>query len=494
MKRIVPKFRVRNTKTKTVSALGIGIPPGGKIADLFQSSPSLSESTVLDALRAPNGELHTKLYVTGELQLIECSLVSRSNPVVEADDLKTSNEPLPGHSLAVSEAGELFWRPDNHSGISVDSPLLQNGNEISMPAASAEHSGYLTSKDWQMFRGRAVGNRIWQYQDFSGPVERVLHISDFQNGRDTVSNIGQIIDGSAFLMKRDTERQATSGSLFSTRVEVLRHIGTRVELSARPKPSQHCRLWFLVTVSEEIRVEKIENHKEPPKLVRENRSRFTDHLDVQLGGQKLVLGAHEFQNEIKINDRLTVGSGIAADHISTSSFQLSADTGHHYALVGDMMGQGSWQPNPFVGAEPPHNPYDGQAWICLLDYRSYIYHGESEQWLGEIVRITGSLAKQSVANTYMAQDGISMMSNSEYLDGRWILTAIQATGEGPATWQAQVHISGVLVPEATLLVSNADSAHRSDLLIPVSDGKIQLFAAGSYVSLPKITATFRRSR
>lgn len=92
------------------------------------------------------------------------------------------------------------------TSISVVSPLIggtiTNSGKISIAAASANSSGYLSSSDWSSFNGKQDPITLTTIGT-SGPatfINDVLNIPQYSGGGPIVTNSNVLIDGGSFLL------------------------------------------------------------------------------------------------------------------------------------------------------------------------------------------------------------------------------------------------------------------------------------------------------
>jgi hypothetical protein len=99
----MPRFQSTNSSfvIKNISKSNIrlfGVPIGtNKKADLFKSSPNITEAQILNGLRAPSGELYKKLK-NQEIEIVEYQLLLLDNVQVGANNFITSNQAEEGKS------------------------------------------------------------------------------------------------------------------------------------------------------------------------------------------------------------------------------------------------------------------------------------------------------------------------------------------------------------------------------------------------------------
>jgi len=100
----------------------------------------------------------------------------------------------------------------------------------------------------------------------------------------------------------------------------------------------------------------------------------------------------------------------------------------------------------------------------------------------------------SVTNLYLS-DGNGIPTNTTPYIVPWDCTlhAIGAACNSATLWQAEIHLNGVLIPGATLVIPTAVSAYRNDLDLNLSAGDaISIYCRGSGVRYPRVVSTWRR--
>lgn len=500
LREVTPTFVVRNLAPRTITVLGSIPIRGGQQVDLFKSNPGLSEQTVIDALRSPDGELYKKIFLTRELSLDKVALFCLENARVHAGNLSISGEPGQGKFITVDEAGKLAWEyVDAENKLEVQYPLARKNNVLSIEQASEATNGYLTKDDWLLFKGKSTGFRIWQYQDFQAPVPNNVTISKFENGTNFPFESKYIVDGSAIAVDaKNIESKPHKGILSrlmgSKGTEVQQHIGDTILFDEDPDPSVDIRVYFLVTLPVATKIP--EDYKHPPRLVRKERIDYIDAIDIDYGGSKAVRGDKKFEDSVevkkgaKVSDRLVVEG-----EFKTDTIKITHQPAHHYVLSSNPVGEGKWSPATVVSSSPPKNHYDGQLWVKSPEYELYVYDASRNKWLSVFSsELSGGLSNTAVTNLYLkGEDNISMDINSEVLPFDATLVALSASGEVRQNWKAEVHADGKLIEGAVLHVVHSDRAIFDRLDVDFRAGqKIQLFANGERISMPKIKAIFRK--
>ena len=146
---IRPKFIVRNKSQKAIRVLGGATITPGTTADLFKIINRLSEFVVIDALREPDGDLYREIWQLGNLELLDCSLVSFGN-----DWRLNAGEGQPNKALMTDQSGAIVWKdlPKQEQKVDrvgtveivAEEPLRQEGNSLYLPKADQHTSGYLS--------------------------------------------------------------------------------------------------------------------------------------------------------------------------------------------------------------------------------------------------------------------------------------------------------------------------------------------------------------
>lgn len=498
-------FVVTNVSNRIIKALG-KVPIGkGAQKDLFKAIPGLSESAILDALQAPNGSLYKDIYVNHNLRVDSYNLMLLSNLNVSLKNLKTANKHKTGQVLSVDDKGSLKWvYSDASARLQYDAPLQHSGDQIRLPKADAFTNGYLSREDWIIFKGKSKGLRIWQYQDFEGPFDNPVILSDFQNGKEISFNKNLIVDGTAVAVNvkdfNSAPRVAPGLSgVFSDKVEVTQHVRDTVFLNKVPAEKQKIRLWFLIILPDGMNVPV--NYIPPTEFVRKKRIEYFDAIDVDSGGAKSIFGEKAFNDRISIRDTLSVGSDLK-DSTLTVDGDLSADkvkirdgASNGYVLTSNVVGDATWKPSPQVSSTPPKGAFHGQVWVKEPDFTTYVFDGIRGKWLAQdTFNIDGQKNATACTHVYMnGPDNIPHNVNSLSLPYDATLIGLIATGEEKQSWIAEVHVKNRLVGNSVLHVVNGDSASNMKLNVDFKAGdKVQLFASGNDIVMPYIRAIFKQ--
>jgi len=499
-----PSFVVKNISKKSISVLGrLPITPGNK-ADLFKSIINLSESEIIDALRAPTGALYKEVFINKNISIISYELLTLNNLIIDYKNLNSVNEAIPGQVLSVDYNNNLKWVfGDMAARLSYQPPIIQNGDSISIPKADAFTNGFLSKEDWVIFKGKSKGLRIWQYQDVSGPFSNPIKLSNFENGKALSFNPNLIVDGTAVavdISNNNSPPRAISGwkGLFSNKITVSQHVRDTVFLSELPDDTTTVRIYFLIILPDGITVPV--NYSPPTDYVRKMRIEYFDAIDIDSGGAKSIFGEKIFNDIIGIKNRVFIGDDIKDSKLSVSgdiscdAIKIRHGAAEGLVLTSNTIGVAEWSQNPAVSSSPPI-PYDGRMWIKQPEYCSYIFDANRKKWLTtESFIIDGSKNATACSNTYMnGFDNIPHHINSLVLPYDAVLVGLIATCEAKQSWIAEVHLKNKLVKDCVLHVVNSDYASNINLNINFNEGdKIQLFASGNGISMPSIRAIFKR--
>lgn len=507
-----PTLVIRNCSTRTLNVLGtIPILPKTQL-DVFRSHPDLSEATVIDHIREPNGLLYI-LWKQGAVKILKMELVTFGNTTMSKDILQNPENIEAGQ--IEYEHGHLMVKPvtapvTHDSGANhyqmVEAPLTNNDGVIYLPKAGRDDNGYLDKQDWRMFKGKVNGIRIWQYQDIAAPVTTSLTLSKFENGSEIPFNADLIVNGSAVVVdKNKPEKELSAVNNWFIRDEpvnlvvVDKHIGTQVLLNKAPYHTKECRVYYLVSLPEGVEVPS--TYVAPPDLVRRKRIEFFDVMDIDFGGAKKVKGKREFLDDVIMGSQCLIQksapSAYALDvqgEIRADGVVLEKEPSSHYVLSSNSVGRGTWSPTPCVGSQPPQNPYKGLLWVKTPEVELYVF--DEKRWVSTVSQtvVTGGANGPAHQNVYLrSDDNIPHNINSDVLPYDALLTEISASSGVKQDWTAEIHADGRLHKDAFLNVVNSDRAWHTLYDVEFFAGsKIQLYVSGSKISMPKIRAVFRK--
>lgn len=506
---ISPRLVITNTTGKALKILDIPIKPHAESVNLFDISPNLSESKVIDALRAPHGQLYVESQKTKDIILVECILTSFNGFTLNLNQLNINGEPS-DNSIITFQDKSLAWTKKHEVSDIIDiidksfdaqPPLAKNNGQLFLPKANSFTNGYLSKEDWSLFRGKMNGIRIWQYQDFDRIVSGKVEITQFQNGESNgLFDHNFIINDSAVILNSKGDFPLSEAStLFSKKyVSVENHIGSTVVLNSIPKPNEKCRVWYLVSLPENTDVPS--NYLPPPALVKQNRINILDKSDIGSTTTHIIYGVKKFLHSTLFNSKVGIGKDAESEldvngKTSTIDFQLKNSPSLGYSLVSDTIGNANWQPNPYVSSGAPENFYNGQLWIKTPEYELFVYDGNRSKWIA-INDYHVEAAKNSThcGNVYLDSfDNIPMNFNTYVLPYDATLTALIASCQTESSWAAQIHCKNLLIPGCTLNVVNSDKAIATNLNVDFNKGdKIQLFVSGYGISMPRVEAIFKR--
>lgn len=482
-------FNVENISNNDIILLGrYRLKPHSR-ADLFKAIPGLSEAQVIDALRH-GGELHLLHAVNKRIRIIDFKLALWDNVKVDMQHLAISNSPERGNVLGF-DGKELAWVSGGGSNVEVDAPLYRNGETLKLDRAGPNSSGYISKEDWLMFANISTGFRIWQYCDIGDNLGVHCRINSF-NDKEITFNPGSIVNGSAVIVLSDNVETAPGLSwrskLFNdTGCCVIQHAGPDVVLSRAPKEGERCRLYFLVVLPAGAEIPA--DYSGAPDYVRKMRSEYFDFIDLNSSKSEFIKGEKVFKSNIKFESGASVSGDVEVEgSVSANKITISDGAQANYVLAANSMGAGNWQANPLVSEGPPVNCYNGQLWVKIPDFESYVFDGTRGCWLGRNERQLSSWSTSLVAHNYI------ITCTGNLIPFNCKLVSIIASSEGGVGWTAEIHRNNSLVSGASIGVGADGRGFRFDLSADFNAGdKIQFFVNGHNIDSPKIEAIFRRS-
>lgn len=502
-----PKLVIKNVSKKTLTVLdNISLKPGQEV-DVFSFAPNTSEITVIDALRAPKGQLYIEHVIRKNIEIKKCALVAFDALTVTEEKLDCANEGKPGQVLSINKDGRFEWVYRSESSLlSIDPPLMRNGDRVTLAKADELTNGYLSKEDFKLFKGASKGFRIWQYEDIRIP-KSPIRLSAFQNGSGLHFDKNYIINHSAVIVDRNNcevppiVKSNGWKSLLGQKdqVKVHQHVGDTILLDKDPSPDTECRVYFLVVLPENIDIP--ENYEQPPRFVRNQRIELMDTVDIDTGGAKQIRGTKNFRNSIVVSESIGVGTNEPEFPLDISgkarfnSFQVVDGASNHYTLTSNGIGDAKWAPSPAVAYVPPNNNYNGQLWVKTPEYELYVYDGNRKKWLAvDNYSVAGSKNEAQCSNDYLDDaNHVSNTVNSAVLPYDATLVGITASSEYKQSWVAEIHVNHSLVAEAVLPIINKDRGVNTNINVDLRAGdKVQLFVNGENVSMPRIEAIFRK--
>lgn len=502
-----PKLVIKNISNKSITVLNnITLKPKQEV-DVFQYFADISESTVIDALRAPKGQLYVEHVIRENIEIKECSLVTFEALTVTDDKLNAVNSGKPGQVLSINNNGQFEWVYRSESGImNLDPPLLRAGEKISLPKADELTNGYLSKEDFRLFKGRSKGFRIWQFQDVRIP-KSPIKLDAFENGNGLQFDKNYIVNHSAVIVDRNNLEKppfvygSKLKSIFgiSEEIKVHQHIGDTILLDRDPPADKECRVYFLVVLPENVDIPI--DYVQPPRFVRNERIDLMDIIDIDTGGAKQIRGTKNFKNNILVSESIGIRTENPEFPLDVngrgklSSLQLVDGASSHYVLLSNSIGEASWSPSPVVSYVPPNNCYAGQLWLKTPEYELYVFDGVRKKWLStDSYSVKGGNNSTICSNAYAKTvDNLSTDISGCVLPYDATLVEITASSEYNQSWVAELHVSNSLIEGAILPVINKDRGIGRELNVDLHAGdKVQLFVNGENISMPRIEAIFRK--
>lgn len=485
-------FNVENISNKDINLFGSYRLGAGNSVDLFKAIPSLSESRLIDALRAPLGELYIFAVLQKKIAIHDFKLASFDNVFIDAEHISSKNAPERGTVLSYDGSG-LFWSRSSGGGyFEADAPLVRDGDTLRLDRAGPHTSGYLSKEDWLAFSNITTGFRVWQYCDLPSDPGVKCKITSFSSV-DIPFSESSIVNGSAVIVNSDT--LLAPGRNFWNKVSgkkpvsVIQHIGNDVVLSSAPDKSEPCRLYFLVCLPPGMDIP--EKYNGAPAYVRKVRADYFDFIDLNSSRTEIIKGKKTFKSDVTFESNQSISGKLSVGEvISAHSIILKDSPQANYTLTSSAMGSGSWQPNPLVSSGPPLNCYDGQLWVSSNNFELFVYDGVRGCWVGVAERPVSAWSPQLLSHGYL---GVSGGSTSDILPYRAVLVGLVASSGKGVPWTAEVHVNGVAIAGAAVGVGEDGRGYRMNLNVEFSAGdQLQFFVNGHMVDKPKIEAIFRK--
>jgi hypothetical protein len=474
------KLVLRNLVEKSITILDVPIRPHTSV-DLFKFKPNLSESQILDALKAPNGTIYNEIR-NGSLALVELCLFTLSNTELVPSNILAVNPAFPGAILTLNQEGSFIWISPTKYSIDVGYPLYMKDQVVVLDKASETTSGYLSKEDYSALKQKLGNIRVWQYQDFLSIDASILHISKFEN-KEMMFSEDRVVSGSAFLVSKDNLEKMPEkkvGFFKKNKIKVNQHIGAQVVLSDIPVGP--CRLYFLAILDDK---DQLSEYEAAPRIVVNNRINFLDMYDFHLVGSQVVLGDKSFKGSIdspKIKAQV-----LAADRIESASFKLSGGT-DGFSLMSGPLGESYWGPNPAIGNTPPSHTYPGQLWI----YQDELYLRDSKdtRWLSmETLKYVAYLDKEKNQDCYFAYQGMDMGRHNFIVPGMSILSKVVITSKSHSDWKLGVLVNGQQALD--LDIKSPQQINELSLDLP-KDARVQLYLSGVGIDFPIVECFFRK--
>jgi hypothetical protein len=372
-----------------------------------------------------------------------------------------------------------------------------------LPAANENSNGYLTKEDWRTFSGRTKQARVWQYQDFAGPVGSSLKLTKFENGGDAFDP-ARIVDNSAVVAElASPERLIYAGGMLDRLLKknhllVTSHSKEQVVLDAEVGGGG-CRVWFLTLLSPTANLDR---YTAAPKNIRNVRIELINASDIDGAGPRRILGDKVFVGDVSTEGKVGIkNANPMADldvggSLKTNSFTMAAGAAHGYVLTSNNIGQAAWGPSPVCQSTPPQYPYDGQLWVKNPDYELFVYDAGRKKWIGtSTLQLDGAKNSSSATNGYL--DGpasIPMSYSSLVLPFDAILVSCNASSQNDCSWSAEIHSNGKQVSGAQVICSAAGKVFDNSLNVEFKAGQqVSIYIIGTGISMPRVNALFKRT-
>lgn len=504
-----PSLVIENISNKAVRLLGLSTIVPGQIVEFFDEVDpnTLYEDLIIKGLEKPWGDLYNEVVIKKTLVIHRLVLSSFYYSIVGPRNINATNAYFPGAVPSVVDDDRFSWI--SPAIASVNAPLELNSGVLSIPKADATTDGYLSKEDWLRFDAAAKpAMKIWQYQDFSAPIGTSLSLTSFQNGTGLSFNASYIIDDTAqIVLASDSAKPPTTTLsipakyLPSNRVVVTSQIGTTVILNASPEASLSCRVFYLIDLPAGVPLPA--GYQEDPEFLNDSSLDYIDENYVNQNQDESVFGVKTFVDNLIASSNVGIGTaspGAKLDVVGltrTTAFQLPSGAVDGYFLRSDSSGLAAWAQisAATIDLSAPVSPYPGQLWIKVPEYELYIYDSVRGKWLSPRSVTSGaSRNMHNASNIYLyAEDGAATSVSPFVLPFNSTLIAMSASCREPETWTAEIRISNLAVPGASLSLMASTYSFSNTLNIDLNQGdKIQFFANGNGLSFPRMTAVFAR--
>lgn len=452
-----PRFVITNICTKAVRVFGLLTIQPYQTIDVYNALDPLDlpEDLITKSLESPWGDLYKEVVLKKTLRIDDIFLSVSQNITVSPRNINSSNDYSVGTTLTPN-GDQFVWAPIT-TDINATHPIVINSNVISIPVADATHDGYLSKEDFALFSASIVNThlpiKIWQYQDYSGPVSTTLSITEFANGDSFAFNASYIISNTATIVLRDDNEVIPSTSisipgkwLTSNRVNVSSQIGTTIILDQAPHSTLDCRIYFLIGIPNGISIPS--NYQEAPAFIKKGQADNMDSGYVNIAGDETIYGLKTFDDNVSVLGK-----------VSTETFSMSTGSVDGYVLTSDPVGNASWQ--------------------TLENLNTFVMGGARNH--------------SKASNIYLrSYDGATTLVAPLVLPFDCTLVAMSASSESNSSWSAEVHVSNILVAGANLTIISSNSAY-ADKNISFSAGtRMQLYCNGLNIPYPRINLFLRR--
>lgn len=532
---ITPKLIIKNISRRAVTVLDVLTLKPGETSNIYLNIENLKESMIVDALRAPDGDLYREVVLKETLEIVDISLVTWSNSSITPLSVPANNTPLPGYVLSFLDDETFSWIPAGSGGggtVSTASPpLFISGSNIfatrasasadgylhrddyarfdgfsatSLPAsasqdgylkatdwqrfdfvyqkagvpATASQDGYLTKEDYQLFldKRNATTQRIWQYQDFPAPVTGPLTLTDFQNGSGVTFNAGYIVNSSAAACLTDNEEQPPTTTIavpgrWLPGNRVIVNSHLGSSIILNQNPHSSLNVRIYFLINLPTNLNLPLGYTEAPQFIRQARADFLDQAYVNQEGNETVSGTKTFSDTLAVSGTFQVTSGSQRDG---------------YSLISSGTGVGTWRSNPVVAATAPSSPYGGQTWIDTTSFIAYCYDQNRSKWLS-VDRYRFASGRDALAtNIYLRiVDNIASSSTGYRMQRDGTITGITVQSDSSATWTFEVRKNDSATVIASLTVTAAAGGTTNTLNVDVSSGdELQFFCNGTAIDKP----------
>ncbi len=465
------RFVIRNTSKAAIKIMGKVTANPNQTYDLFEAIPGLSEISIIDALRQPDGDLYLK-QKNGQIDILEHDLVIFNNSQVKAV-VEVLSAPAPE--------------------LSFQYPLYKEGDSVSAQVASEFNDGIVKKEDFVEMRRSSLKVLVWQYQDFDldGNVVTISQFNNFDfNDKDIVSGSAVIVDA-----QNPQKSINLGGGWFSPKVNlgIQSHVGATIVLTE--KVSKKARVYFLVSILPH-QLNPSMDLPMVPNIVRAARVELMLSRQVDNEKQILVLGEKTFANKVTFNDSVDIASDLkVSGTASIGSFFMKDGAGAGAVLRSNSLGQGAWGSVPDISDHPPNNPIPGHLWYSTVLNDVFYFHDKLSSFVSlgsESVDFISS--KSRVDNAYLDVVCGGYANQPSYVSSdSFYISDIDFELESQAMMALELHSDAGIVSDNRFVINGGRRHSFKNLCIPVKAGiPLRFYINGTNIINPKVRVKIKK--